>query len=287
MKSGKVSVLINTFNEEKNIGNCLETVKWADEIVVVDMYSNDKTCEIAARYTESIYSYERMGYADPARQFALERATCEWILVVDADELVPVKMRDRLLKIIQEDIGDVVFIPHSNYYFGTLMKGGGWGPLQDAHPRFFKKNSMHFGERVHDFFSIAPGSRIYRIIDPREGFVHFNFTGIEHFLDKLNAYTSIEAKNIFEGKKAEMSLFKIIVWKGFGGLFQRLILQKGYKDGLTGLYVAFYRSFVYYFSVYIKLRIMRKYQTPNPGAEISNRYCSEAKRIINQYSTNL
>ncbi len=90
----KISVLINTFNEERNIKNCLESVSWADEIIIVDMYSDDKTVDIAKNYTDKIYYFERMGYADPARQFALKKATHEWVLIVDADEMVPLELRE-------------------------------------------------------------------------------------------------------------------------------------------------------------------------------------------------
>ena len=88
-KNVEISILIHTLNEERNIRNCLETVKWADEIIIIDMYSDDRTVEITKEYTDKIFYHERMGYADPARQFGLEKATHEWVLQVDADELVP------------------------------------------------------------------------------------------------------------------------------------------------------------------------------------------------------
>ncbi|MEL3933639.1 glycosyltransferase, partial [Aeromonas enteropelogenes] len=84
------------------------------------------------------------GYADPARQFALEQASNEWILVVDADELVPKILKDKLIEIMMSDQYDAVLIPHKNYFFGHLMKGTGWGPLQDMHVRFFRKNKVSY-----------------------------------------------------------------------------------------------------------------------------------------------
>jgi len=137
-----VSVLVHTLNEEKNIRNCLETVKWADEIIIVDMYSDDKTTEIASEYTDKIFYHERMGYADPARQFGLEKASNEWILILDADELVPLKLKKRLETIIEEDLGDIISIPRNNYFFGKVMRHTGWGPLQDTLHRFSRKNTF-------------------------------------------------------------------------------------------------------------------------------------------------
>ena len=207
----EISVIIHTFNEERNIRNCLETVKWADEIIIVDMYSDDKTVEIAKEYTDKIYFFERVGYVEPARQFALEKATHEWILVVDADELVPLKLKNKLIEIMEKDLADVVFIPCNNYFFGRLMQGTGWGALQDYHPRFFKKNFVSFSEGIHAKFRINKDARIYYIDDPETGFIHFNYIDVEHFLDKLNRYTTIEAKNMFKGIKPALNLGKLLL----------------------------------------------------------------------------
>jgi Glycosyltransferases involved in cell wall biogenesis len=202
----KISVLINTLNEEKNIRNCLESVKWADEIVIVDMYSDDRTLEIAMEYTDKIFFFEKMGYADPARQFALEQASCEWVLVLDADEIVPLKLKNRLQEVMEKDLGDVVNIPHNNYFAGKQIQHMGWGPMQDMHPRFFRKKYLHFGDRIHDFINISEEARHYNLTDPQEGFIHFSYLDFEHYIDKaLNHYTSIEARNIFEGKKRDIS----------------------------------------------------------------------------------
>ena len=168
----KISVLINTFNEEKNIRNCLESVKWADDIVIVDMYSEDKTIEIAKNYTDRIYFFERCGYADPARQFALEKAKYDWCLIVDADELVPYKMFLRIKDIVEKDQADVVWFPRNNYFFGQLLQGNGWGALQDMQPKLFKKVFMELSPAVHSIFRIKRDARELFIKDPEEGFIH-------------------------------------------------------------------------------------------------------------------
>jgi hypothetical protein len=97
MTKPKISVIINTFNEERNIRNCLETVKWADEII-------------------------------------------------------PLKLKNKLVEVMEKDLADVVYIPFDTYFFGRLIKGTGWGPLQDVHPRFFKKSFVSFSSAVHSFF---------------------------------------------------------------------------------------------------------------------------------------
>ncbi|MCD6364169.1 MAG: glycosyltransferase family 2 protein [Synergistetes bacterium] len=123
LKKG-ISAIVHTFNEEHNIRNCLESVKWADEIVIIDMYSEDKTVEIAREYTDKIYFFERKGYADPARQFGIDQASCKWILIVDADEMIPKRLSQRLKEIAEKDEADVVYIPRRNFLFGKPLKGG-------------------------------------------------------------------------------------------------------------------------------------------------------------------
>src|SRR5437870_2321022 len=111
----KISVFFNTLNEAQRIRLSLESVKWANEIVVVDMHSDDTTTAIAREYTDKVFSFERMGYCEPARKFAAEQTTGDWILNLDADELVTVGLKKELLKIVKEDQYDAVYIPRKNY----------------------------------------------------------------------------------------------------------------------------------------------------------------------------
>ncbi|MFA0834452.1 MAG: glycosyltransferase family 2 protein [Methanobacterium formicicum] len=282
----EVSVLINTLNEEKNIKNCLESVKWADEIIIVDMHSEDRTVEIAREYTDQIFFHKRMGYADPARQFALDQASCEWVLVVDADEIVPRKLRDRLKEVMESDLADVVNIPHNNYFAGKQVCHMGWGPLQDLHPRFFKKKYLHFGDQIHDFMRISEEARHYDLSDPEEGFIHFSYLDFEHYIDKaLNHYTTIEAKNIFEGKKVGYKLGEHvpgILFRLFRGFFDVYIRDKGYKDGFRGLSISFL-SVIYNLIVYLKLGLMKEYNTTNTREKIRKEYQKVTDDVLLEY----
>lgn len=282
----KISVLINTLNEEKNIRNCLESVKWADEIVIVDMYSDDRTLEIAMEYTDKIFFFEKMGYADPARQFALEQASCEWVLVLDADEIVPLKLKNRLQEVMEKDRGDVVNIPHNNYFAGKQIQHMGWGPMQDMHPRFFRKKYLHFGDRIHDFINISEEARHYNLTDPQEGFIHFSYLDFEHYIDKaLNHYTSIEARNIFEGKKEGYKLGESvpgILFRLFRGFFDVYVRDKGYKDGFIGLSISFL-SVIYNLLAYLKLRLMKEYNTIDTREKIREEYQRITDEVLLEY----
>jgi glycosyltransferase involved in cell wall biosynthesis len=283
----KISVIINTFNEERNIKNCLESVKWADEIIIVDMYSDDKTVEIAKKYTDNIFFFERMGYADPARQFALEKASNEWILIVDADELVPLKSRDKLFYILKNDLADIVYIPRSNYFIGQQINEMGWGALQDIHPRFFKKDHIRFGDEIHDFYRIDENSRKYIIDNPQEGLIHFSYIDYEHYIEKaLNRYTSIEAENIFEGKKEKIDLGNssfAILFKLFREFTDYYIINKGYKDGFRGFSISFL-AIMYSLMVYMKLKLMEEYNSKDTRELIMKEYQNTADKIISEYN---
>ena len=282
----EVSIIINTLNEEKNIKNCLESVKWADEIIIVDMHSEDRTVEIAREYTDKIFFHERMGYADPARQFALDEASCEWVLVVDADEIVPRKLRDRLKEVMESDLADVVNIPHNNYFAGKQIYHLGWGPMQDLHPRFFKKKYLKFGEQIHDFMRISEDARHLDLTDPEEGFIHFSYLDFEQYIDKsLNRYTTIEAKNIFEGKKKETKLGSnavSILFRLSRGVFDVYIRDKGYKDGFRGFSLSLLLV-IYNLIVYSKLRLMEEYNTTNTRESVRAEYQKIVDGIILDY----
>lgn len=275
-----VSVLVHTLNEEKNIRNCLETIKWADEIIIVDMYSDDKTVEIAAEYTDNIYYHERMGYADPARQFGLEKANQKWILIVDADELVPLKLKQKLETIIEGDLGDIISVPHNNYFFGKLMRFTGWGPLQDTHHRFFKKDYVFISDKIHSTLTEREDASIYEITDEEEGFIHFNYVDVEHFLEKLNRYTSIEARALFEADKDIK--FKTVINQIFSEFRKRYFKLDGRKEGFRGFSLSFLMS-VYRLVTYTKLKLMKEYNTKNPASKIEEEYDKLAREIKSEY----
>lgn len=282
----KISVSINTFNEEKNIRNCLESVKWADEIVIVDMYSTDRTVEIAKEYTDKIFYFENLGYADPAREFARNQTTNEWILIIDADEMVPIKLKNKLIEIMENDLGDVIYIPHNTYFAGKQINTMGWGALDDLHPRLYKREYLHFGDQIHEFFQVNENARRYNITNPEEGFIHFSYINIEHYIDKsLNRYTSIEALNIFEGKKDKIKLgnnFFTIWFKIFRAFMIHYILAKGYKDGFRGFCISFL-SVMYTVATYMKVTLMEEYDTAETHKKILEEYQAIANKIISEY----
>jgi glycosyltransferase involved in cell wall biosynthesis len=275
----KISVLILTLNEGRNIRNCLECVKWADEIIIVDSFSDDETTTIAREYTDKIFTYRRTGYADPARQFALEQASNEWILAVDADELVPRKLRDRLMELSTSEY-EAVLIPRKNYYWGHLMQGADLGDLQDLHVRFFKKHTMHYSDKIHDFVRLDENTRIYKLLDESCAFIHFNYVDFGQYLERLDRYTTIEAKSIASSSKSistvRLSFSLLYV------LARRFIVMKGYRDGVYGFAVSILSS-VYVLIAALKSEIFRHYQSTNLKVLITKQYQDIADEHIRKY----
>ena len=269
-----LSVLVHTFNEEKNIKNCLESVKWADEIVIIDMYSTDKTIAIARQYTSKVFFFNNVGYADPARQFGLTKATHDWVLVVDADEMIPAVLRDRLQELIAGDKHDIIQLPRKNYIFGHLMKGSGWGPTQDLQNRAFRKSVVHYEPLIHDFFRYSKAARWITLRDESMAIIHFNYESVEQFITKLNAYTSIEAGFIVAGKKRPIKgSFIRLLWSEFRARFFK---EKGYRDGWIGLTLVVLMAY-YKFVTQTKVKILQQNQI------IPNNYQEIAREIIKDY----
>lgn len=276
-----ISVIVHTLNEEKNISNCLESVKWADEIIVVDMYSDDKTVEIARNYTDKILMHERCRYVEPARQWAIEQAAHEWVLVIDADELVPLKTRDLLRAIVDKDMYDVVLIPRVNYLFGQLMKGSRRGADEDRQCRFFKKSFITYTPKIHSFPQIRPDAQIGWLSGEDQALIHFNYVDIEQFIERLNCYTTIEAETAHSAGRT------FNLESDFSQSMKQIqdiaVSEEGFKkDGIYGLAVAVLMS-MYHFSIALKIKLIEDYNSTTPGEVIRRKYQSIADDIIQQY----
>jgi glycosyltransferase involved in cell wall biosynthesis len=245
----RISAVINTRNEENNIGYCLESVKWCDEIVVVDMESEDRTIEIVREYTDKVYSHEKVLAFDVARKFAAERASGDWILLVDADELVPKALARRLREVADKDEADAVQIPFKNILLGRWNRFTGWWP--DYHCRFFKSTVMDFSEHVHAYQHLRDSARtLYCPAEERYAIHHFAYTDVRQFIDKLNRYTTIEAHHLYDEKRP-FRYVKVFT-AGLGEFYNRYISCRGYKDGARGLFVSLMMG-MYRMISYVKL----------------------------------
>ena len=240
----KISCVIHTYNSEKYLEQCLESVKWCDEIVIVDMYSDDKTLEIAKKYNCKIYMHENIGFADPARIFGLSKCTNNWILALDSDEVIMPKLRDELLDIVKNNAYDVIKISFRNFFFGREIIGSGWGYKDQVIARFFKKEFLTYTNEVHNFVNIDRNAKIGKIVDSEKSIIHFNYDSVSQFISKLNRYTDFEVSSTKYNYKNNP--VRKIIYHFFRETIGRFIYKKGYKDGWLGLYLAlgmaFYRA---------------------------------------------
>jgi glycosyltransferase involved in cell wall biosynthesis len=279
MKSN-ISVVINTLNEERNLPFALRSVhEWADEIIVVDMHSEDSTVDIAHEFGAKVYFHERMGFADPARAFAISKATSDWVLILDADEIIPPQLSTRLMSLVQEDRYDVIRIHMLNYLLGSPLNHTGWGPGRDKHDRLFRAGFLNATPEIHHYLKPSPDARIYELpYVPNEVIVHFNYINISHFLDKLNRYTSIEAEQAKEcGVKP--TLFNAVL-KAAKDFLKRYLVHQGYRDGWRGLYLSLFMVF-YHLVTFAK---MTELSAVGTYEDIRSTYNNEAEKWLEGYN---
>ena len=235
----KISVVVNTYNEERNIGRCLESVEnLADEIVLVDMHSTDKTVEIAKGYQAKIFQHEYTRFVEPARNFALSKATGDWIFLIDADEELPKSLAAKLKQLAEEDKVDYVEIPRKNIIFGKWIEHSRWWP--DFLPRFFKKGKVKFSDKIH-LLPTSEGKGLTLEAKEENAIIHHNFQTISQFLERLNRYSDIQSDEISKrgGKFSGMDL----ITRPSNEFFSRFFSGQGYKDGIHGLGLSLLQAF--------------------------------------------
>lgn len=243
-----ISVVINTLNEENSIARALNAVKWADEIVVCDMHSEDKTVEIAKKLGAKVVFYKRTDYVEPARNFAISKVSNEWVLVLDPDEEIPDSLKDRLIEIVSrlEQI-DYVRIPRKNIIFSKWMKGAMWWP--DYNIRFFKKGSVQWTDEIHR----PPKTEGQGLDLPAEeelAIIHRNYQTISQFITRMNRYTTVEVNQLI--KQNYQFKWSDLIEKPLSEFLSRFFAGKGYQDGLHGLTLSFLQAFSFLI-VYLKL----------------------------------
>lgn len=270
MGTAFISAVILARNEEHNIRYCLETVKWCDEIIVVDMESSDLTVAIAREYTDRIFTHPTVAAFDIAKKYAVEQATGEWILLIDADEMIPASLADFLKHRIEKNDADVFKIPFKHYMLGDWVQNSGWGysPL----PRLFRVGSIRFEKTIHGYMHIAGTARVENV-EPGEGFciIHFNYTDSRHFVEKLNRYTSVEADHLYE--KGEHFSYFALLSAAFHAFHGRYIKGKGYKDGIRGFALSAMMAF-YNVLTHIKLWERQEFKDDSIAARYDSLKCN-------------
>ena len=228
----RLSVVLVTLNEEKNIDRCLGSVEWADEIVVVDSFSVDKTVELARKYTEKVYQHEYPGTSKQVER-GIGYATGDWIFVIDADEEMSEELAEEVRGILRGN-GEIVgyeFIRKPKA-FGKWIEHGGWFP--DYQFRFFRKDryfAQH--EEIHGGFNTqGPRGRLTGYL------YHHTYETVYSYVEKMNEYTSLHVSNKLKGNSAAHAHWHNLILNPLSHFLRMFFSKKGYKDGFHGFVLA-------------------------------------------------
>ena len=239
----RLSCTIICYDEEDNIRAALESVKWCDEIVVVDSFSHDRTVEICREYTDRIYQREWPGFVEQ-KAFALEQTRHPWVLNLDADERVSPELRREIEDALRAPQADGYYIPRLVYYLGRWWHRGGWYP--DYRLRLFRRDQVVWGG-VDPHEKVLLHGRSARL---RGALLHYTYRDIADHLATINGFTGVAANQLLlRGKRASLS---DLIVRPFWRLVRYYLLRRGFTEGIAGLFVAQTAAF-YVFAKYAKL----------------------------------
>lgn len=242
-----ISAVVITKNEEKRIRDCLESVMWVNEIILVDSYSNDNTLEIAAEYTDKIYKREFDDFAKQ-KNYAIDKANSDWIINIDADERITDELKNEIKSLINHANKDAYITPIKTYFLGKPMKYAGTYPIQRV--RLFK-SSYHFHKKVHESVDIEEEK-----IGELEGAIsHYTCLNLEHYIKKYIHYAKLSAKQKYEEGKDSSLIYAIS--RLFLDFIQKYFLQRGFLMGGAGFVYSAIRAY-YSFLKYLFLWELRR-----------------------------
>lgn len=246
-----ISVVVITKNEAHNIAGCLESAKWADEIVVIDSHSEDSTVSIAKEYTDKIHSVDTDNFSQK-RIISLGITKNDWILFLDADERITDELRDEMMSLSEGCDNSVTGykINRKNYCFGKWIKHCGIYP--DYHIRLFNKQHAQITERI-----VHEGVKVTGNVQELKGhLIHYSFIDLTGMINKINMYSTFEAREKLEQNK---QISKAGVFTHAISAFLRVFIsRKGYKDRLEGFFISFSYAMVNFLSHLKLLKLQSK-----------------------------
>jgi len=249
----KITATIITLNEEANIGACLESLKWADEIIVSDSKSSDATVKICESYGARVYTDKWLGFGRQ-KNLCQSRASNEWIFNIDADERAAPGLGEEIQKALQ--LGNAVgyYMPRKNFFGDKWIRRCGWYP--DLNLRLYKKDAGRFSERaVHEAVEVTgPTARLTTPL------IHRTYKDVADYLRRMERYSTLAAEEMIkEGRKARAG---DIIFRPVFTFIKMFLLRGGFLEGVTGLKLSgLYACYTY--KKYIKLR--QKIKEGNSG----------------------
>jgi len=231
MKS-KISVTIICKNEESRIRRCLESVSWVDEIVVVDSGSTDKTLDIVAEYTDKIYSNTEWPGFGLQKRLAVEKASNDWVLALDSDEVVSETLRDEIIKLLPNINEESVYrINRLTNFCNKFIYHSGWHP--DKIVRLFNKKHFTYNDKyVHETVDCKGAKKV----DLQGKLYHYTFESLEEYMNKRNGYAKAWADSQY--KKGRKTSTLEIIGRSFFAFIRHYIIRLGLLDGYHGFLIS-------------------------------------------------
>jgi len=230
-----LSVIITTYNEEINVAECIESVAWADEILLVDSFSSDQTVEIARRYPIRILEREYFGSA-AQKNWAIDRVEHEWVLIIDADERVPEPLAREILGLLATapEVNGF-YIRRENVFIDRVIRHSGWST--DKVVRLFRKDKGRYpNRRVHADLEIEGPVPVMH-----NAFLHYTFRNFDQYFPKFLNYAEWGAAQAFrDGRRAGLAE---IVFRPWWRFFRTYVLQLGFLDGMHGFALCVLQAF--------------------------------------------
>ena len=235
----RLSVVFNAQNVESDLPRAIASIKGlADEVVVIDQDSDDKTHEVAKKLGATVYNHKKVQYVELARNFGVAKAIGDWVLILDPDEEISAGLSKKIREIVNKPQADYYRIPRKNIIFGKWIKNTRWWP--DYNIRLFKKGAVSWNEIIHTV-PLTQGRGMD--FEEKEDFpiVHHHYDSIEEYLDRLGRYTSIQAD--LKVKDGHKFTWRDIITKPSSEFLSRYFSGQGYKDGIHGLILCLLQAF--------------------------------------------
>ena len=285
-----VTAVINVVKEDIiHLHKVLESIKgFVDEVVIVDMTLGLDVKDIAAKFTAScsrttgckakVYTHKFVDYVEPARNFGIEKASGEWIYILDPDEESQKELNEKLAEIVDNSEAEFVRVPRKNVVFGKWLKHSRWWP--DYNIRFFKKGYVEWDEVIHSV-PITTGRGIELEDKEKYAITHHHYDSIEQYLERMNRYTGRQSESII--KKGYQFYWSDLIIKPANEFFSRFFFGSGYKDGIHGLSVSLLQAvseLVVYLKVWQKEKFVESEMDLKDISNISNKVTSDLRYWI-------
>ena len=249
-KKATLSVIIVVRDEARQIQACIESIAFADEVLVLDSGSNDETVALAQQTGAIVHETDWPGFGLQKRR-GVGLTSCDWVLVIDADERVDAALQAEILAAIENATADGFRLPRRSSLCGTFIEHGGWRP--DYTLRLVRREMAGFSDHaVHEHMTNTGSTA-----NLRTPLLHYSYRNLDDVLVKLNRYSQAGAHDL-AARGASSSLAKSI-GKGLWAFFRTYVLQQGFRDGQIGLVLAIYNAQTTYYK-YLRLWMMRREQ---------------------------